>query len=90
MGFEQALAALKTGKKVAREGWNGKHQFIELATRISYVNSDGEIKIALHANLGNSAIAFHGTSGVQIGWLASQADLLACDWFVVEKVKEEK
>ena len=33
---------------------------------------------------GNAALAFVGTSGVQIGWLASQADMLACDWVVVE------
>ena len=26
------------------------------------------------------AIAFIGTSGVQMGWLASQADMLAEDW----------
>ncbi|MBQ1246394.1 MAG: DUF2829 domain-containing protein, partial [Clostridia bacterium] len=25
-----------------------------------------------------------GTSGVQLGWLASQSDMLATDWRVVE------
>jgi hypothetical protein len=33
-----------------------------------------------HKEMGNAAIAFYGTSGVQIGWLASQADMLAEDW----------
>lgn len=33
---------------------------------------------------GNKAIAFVGTSGVQLGWLASQADMLAEDWKIVE------
>lgn len=29
-------------------------------------------------------MAFVGTSGVQMGWLASQADMLADDWMVVD------
>ena len=33
---------------------------------------------------GNQAVAFVGTSGVQLGWLASQADMLANDWKIVE------
>ena len=34
--------------------------------------------------IGNRAIAFIGTSGVQMGWLASQADMLANDWMFAE------
>lgn len=41
---------------------------------------DGEIINAEHDAIGNKAIAFVGTSGVQLGWLASQADMLAEDW----------
>ena len=37
-----------------------------------------------HCNIGNKAFAFVGTSGVQMGWLASQADMLADDWQIVE------
>ena len=32
MNFGQALEEMKNGKKVARQGWNGKNQYIELAT----------------------------------------------------------
>jgi hypothetical protein len=67
-----------------RLGWNGKRQYIELATCISYKNADGEIVNAEHDAIGNAAIAFVGTSGVQMGWLASQADMLATDWEVFE------
>lgn len=84
MNFGQAVEALKQGKKVARTGWNGKEQYIELATSISYVNTKGEHINALHEAIGNNAIAFVGTSGVQLGWLASQADMLAEDWKVIE------
>lgn len=84
MNFGQALEALKGGKKVARAGWNGKNQYIELASNISYMNASGRIVNCEHDAIGNKAIAFVGTSGVQMGWLASQADMLAEDWVIVE------
>lgn len=84
MNFGEALEALKQGKKVQRNGWNGKNQYIELATNISYVNSNNEIINVNHDAMGNKAIAFVGTSGVQLGWLASQADMLSEDWKIVE------
>lgn len=34
--------------------------------------------------MGNKAIAFVGNQGVQLGWLASQADMLSDDWYIVE------
>lgn len=82
MTFGLALEALKKGFKVARMGWNGKNQYIELASNISYVNADAEIVNCDHEAIGNKAIAFVGTSGVQMGWLASQADMLAEDWVI--------
>lgn len=84
MNFGKALEALKQGYRVARKGWNGKNQYIELATNISYVTTTGEIINAEHENIGNKAIAFVGTSGIQLGWLASQADMLAEDWEIVQ------
>lgn len=84
MTFGLAIEALKKGLKVARKGWNGKGQYIELATNISYVNAGDEIINCNHDAIGNKAIAFVGTSGVQMGWLASQADMLAEDWCIVE------
>ena len=84
MDFGSAIKAVKQGKSVARKGWNGKNQFVELATGISYKGNAGEIVNCHHNNIGNAALAFIGTSGVQIGWLASQADMLAEDWYIVE------
>ena len=34
--------------------------------------------------MGNNAIVFYGTSGIQVGWLASQSDMLSEDWRVVD------
>ena len=84
MNFGKAIEEMKAGKKVARQGWNGKGQYIELASNISYVNADGNIVNCEHDAIGNKAIAFVGTSGVQMGWLASQADMLAKDWQIVQ------
>lgn len=84
VNFGEALELLKKGKRVAREGWNGKKQYIQLATGISYVSADGKLVNCEHEAIGNKAIAFVGTSGVQMGWLASQADMLAEDWIKVE------
>ena len=78
--FGDAIKYLKRGMKVARKGWNGKKQYIQLATGISYKTADGDIVNCEHDAIGNMAIAFVGTSGVQMGWLASQADILADDW----------
>ena len=83
-GFSETIRYLKRGFKVARKGWNGKKQYIELATGISYKSVDGDIVNCEHDAIGNMAIAFVGTSGVQIGWLASQADMLADDWVFAE------
>ena len=80
--FGTAIQIMKQGGKVSRKGWNGKRQYIELASNISYVNADGDVINCEHDTIGNQAIAFVGTSGVQMGWLASQADILAEDWCI--------
>ena len=84
MDFGDAIKLLKQGKKLQRQGWNGKGQYIELATNISYINANQKMINAEHEAIGNKAIAFVGTSGVQLGWLASQADMLAEDWIIKE------
>ena len=78
--FGDAIKYMKRGLKVKRQGWNGKNQHIELTRNISYVEPDGTVQNCDHEAIGNRAIAFGGTSGVQMGWLASQADMLADEW----------
>ena len=82
--FSDAIRYMKRGLKVKRKGWNGKKQYIQLATGISYKALDGSVVNCEHDAIGNQAIAFVGTSGVQMGWLASQADMLAEDWTFAE------
>lgn len=83
--FGEAIKYLKRGMKVARKGWNGKKQYIQLATGISYKTANDEVVNCEHDAIGNKAVAFVGSSGVQMGWLASQADMLAEDWIFAEE-----
>lgn len=85
MEFWRALRELLQGKRIARSGWNGKKQWIELATAAHYMRSDGTTFKATHETCGSRFILFHGTIGEQVGWLASQADMLSDDWYVIEE-----
>ena len=81
--FGQALEALKSGKRVSRKGWNGKGMFL------LYVPSEkwGIIdKIGLGIPEGNliSWIGIKTADNKFVPWLASQADMLAEDWEIVE------
>jgi len=77
MDFGAAIAALKSGQRVARKGWNGKGIFIELQ------RPDAHSKMT-------SPYIFIDTTGLQttnpdapkarVPWLASQTDMLADDW----------
>ena len=84
MTFGEAIEKAKQGFPIRRKGWNGKNQYVEIATAISYKTARGDIINCEHEAIGNKAFAFVGTSGVQMGWLASQADMLAEDWESIE------
>ena len=53
--FADAIRYLKRGLKVARQGWNGKKQYIQLATSISYKSASGELVNCNHDAIGNKA-----------------------------------
>ena len=71
MNFGQAIEALKEGKKVAREGWNGKNMHLELQ------RPDERSKMTL------PYIFMFTAQGGNVPWLASQTDMLAEDWTIV-------
>ena len=85
MSFGLAIEAAKMGKKIARAGWNGKNQYVELGRDFSYT-APGDIPVrpVQHLDIDSQALVFAGTRGRQVGWLASQADMLADDWKIVE------
>lgn len=84
LNFGLALEAAKKGKRIARAGWNGKGQWVELGKNISYQHENEEFQRAAHEDIGSQALVFCGTRGRQVGWLASQSDMLADDWMVLD------
>lgn len=72
MNFGQAIEVLKEGNKVARKGWNGKGMWLAL-------QRPGE-----YSKMQQPYIYMSPADGKLIPWLASQADVLAEDWQVVE------
>jgi hypothetical protein len=72
MNFGDALKALWQGVAVAREGWNGKNQFLRL-------QSPDE-----HSKMTLPYIYITTVQGDRVPWLASQTDLLALDWTLVD------
>jgi len=84
MTFGLAIEAMKKGKKVARAGWNGKDMFIFLreGRQITGVAPDspmgGDFESRGH-------FCMKDAQGLcVVGWLASQTDMIAEDWFMVE------
>nr|WP_321482301.1 DUF2829 domain-containing protein [uncultured Cohaesibacter sp.] len=97
MTFGHALEALKAGCKVARAGWNGKSMWIALSKGYSFpaaAASPGHAsKLRADEVKGTPAaevivlshIDMRSADGsMVIGWLASQTDMLAEDWMIVE------
>ena len=72
------------GKRITRAGWNGKGQYVELGTDFQYDTLDSCCAVAHHEDIGSTALVFCGTRGRQVGWLASQSDMLADDWMILE------
>jgi hypothetical protein len=92
MTFSGAIAALKQGKKVARQGWNGKGMWLWLKEG-TMIKSDWCHDPALKAiaDKNGGGIEALGTvcmktadNKILSGWLASQTDVLSHDWVVIE------
>lgn len=89
LNFGLAIEALKQGHRVARAGWNGKGMWLVLdpGSTVSEVRSGsayhkagvtGSFTINAHIDMKTA------TGEMQPGWLASQTDMLADDWIILE------
>ncbi len=85
MNFGQAIEAVKQGAKIARKGWNGKNMFVFLAENIEFTTK-ANLSSFLDKELeGNPALCMKTANDqFQVGWLASQTDMFAEDWHIVE------
>lgn len=93
--FGQAIEAMKQGKKVARNGWNGKGMWL----CVPLCNGPKEIPATGIWGKPNAEYAEQNGGTVKVvpyvtmkaadgtivmGWLASQTDMLSEDWCIVE------
>ena len=78
------LIKIKTLYEEKKEENNRENETMDFGQAIKLLKAEDKIINAEHDAIGNKAIAFVGTSGVQLGWLASQADMLAEDWIIKE------
>ena len=89
--FGEALVALKAGKKVSRAGWNGKGMFLFLVPGSTFkvsrapllgIYPEGtEINYCPHIDMKT-------VDEKVVPWLASQTDVLAEDWNIYAKEKQ--
>lgn len=86
MDFGKAIECLKQGKKVAREGWNGKGMFLYYVPANKYPATT-DIGKSISDDNGlvdyGAYIAMKTAQGNVVPWLASQTDVLAEDWKVL-------
>ena len=95
MTFGMAIDACRyKGAKIQRGGWNGEGQFVvyqDCATLFPLTpeqRKEASPEPMLEAT--SACFVFHfvnrktGETGIQVGWLASQADMAASDWRIVE------
>lgn len=82
MPFGLAIEALKKGKRVSRGGWNGKGMWLVMIcpgnAMYTKVGTDGAFPMQPCIGMKTA------DNNMQPGWLASQADMLADDWMIVE------
>jgi hypothetical protein len=88
MNFGDALAALKQGSRVARHGWNGKGMFLFLVPGSTFeVNRPPLLGIYPEGTVINyhPHIDMKTAQDTVVPWLASQTDVLAEDWVIIEE-----
>lgn len=91
--FAVALRMLKQGKRVARQGWNGKDTWLALSPGTPSLPAEkfwaGPNRAFAEQNGGAAEVLPSITmktadDKIVMGWLASQTDLLADDWFILD------
>jgi hypothetical protein len=75
-----AVALLKEGHKIARKGWNGKNMWLRYVSERNYTVD--AVRSGSHSVL--PWIGMKTADDCFVPWLASQTDILATDYYIVE------
>lgn len=81
MNFGLAIEALKMEFAVARKGWNGKGIYLEL--QVPDEHSKMTLPYIYIVTNGLVTDNHYAPKG-RVPWIASQTDMLADDWYIVE------
>lgn len=93
MTFGLAIEAMRMGKRVARSGWNGKGMWLvlvpgtkdaQLREGTPYREATGLEQCEILPHIDMWTVNAEGRRAMLPGWLASQSDMLAQDWYIVE------
>lgn len=85
MNFGLAIEAAKKGLRIARAGWNGKDMYVFLATDIGFTTkTDVSEFVGKDVYVSDLLVLRTAQKTLQPGWLATQSDILADDWYIVE------
>ena len=87
LSFSDALKMLKLGKRVAREGWNGRDMFLFLVDGSTFQVNRAPLnrfyeegtEVNYHAH-----IDMRTADGQIVPWLCSQSDALSEDWIILD------
>jgi hypothetical protein len=83
--FGHALAAAKKGKRIARTGWNGKGMYLYYVPANSYPARTSIAKAEFGDVVPYAAyIAMKTADNQVVPWQASQTDMLATDWVLLD------
>ena len=99
MKFGDAMACMKAGKRMARQGWNGKGMYVyfvegrkvpieQWAIRDpASAPTEQEIEqgyVELLPHIDMYTVNSQGRRARLSGWLASQTDMISEDWVIIE------
>jgi hypothetical protein len=84
--FSWALKQLKSGKKLARKGWNGKKMFLFITKPLlSFSQNIEDYEVPnLPETIQKSICMKTADNKLIVGWLASQTDMLSEDWEIIK------
>jgi hypothetical protein len=92
LSFSDALLAMKAGKKVARKGWNGKDMWLCIGAGHPALEAEKfwneHTRKFAEGNGGKAEVLPYiimktADNKILMGWLASQSDLLAEDFYIL-------
>lgn len=82
LSFGEAIKAASSGDKICRAGWNGKGMFLFMISGGAW-NFECDIE-GVDCIDTLPFICMKTADDKLVPWLASQTDVIACDWIIIQ------